>query len=166
MSLIQQALDKAQTAYQEAPASEVVRDEFFSPLPLPEKPVAQKKMPRVKVKKKTFSPVWGIFLGSVVIALLVGFIFFKPVLSFLRSLRGPVQSAMIFPASSIPSLRSITEPRYKLSGITTAGNEKLAVIDDKVLALGESLSEGVKVLEIQEKAVVLDSRGSRITLKL
>ena len=56
--------------------------------------------------------------------------------------------------------------RFTLTGITTYGTERLALINNQVVGVGEKLKENATVLEIQGQKVALDFQGKRIELEL
>ncbi len=59
-------------------------------------------------------------------------------------------------------------PAFVLSGISEAGADKFAVINNKVLAVGEEVSKNVTVIDILpgKKTVILQDEGRQISLKL
>ena len=71
-------------------------------------------------------------------------------------------------ASGVPAFVShaTPEPKFLLTGITESGNEKLALINNQVVGVNNTLKENAIVKDIQEKSVLLYFRGREIKLTL
>lgn len=68
--------------------------------------------------------------------------------------------------SKRPSLlQNLSAHRFTLSGITRVGTDWTAIVDNRLVRMGESIN-GAKVLTIQEDEVVLDWNGETIHLTL
>lgn len=59
-----------------------------------------------------------------------------------------------------------TVPEFRLTGITSSAGERLAVLNDQVVAAGDLLPEKARVKEIQDHSVLLDFHGREIKLTL
>lgn len=56
--------------------------------------------------------------------------------------------------------------QFSLTGITTLGEEKFALIDNQIVGVGDMLRDGIEVHSIENKSVILKGRGRQITLRL
>ncbi len=57
-------------------------------------------------------------------------------------------------------------PNFVLTGVTSAGDVPLALINNEIVRVGDRLPEGAIVREIQSHAAVLEFQGKEIKLKL
>lgn len=60
--------------------------------------------------------------------------------------------------------RSVSKARYLLTGITSSDNVLLAVINDQVVGVGDTLREGALVTKITVDRVILDTDGQKTVL--
>jgi hypothetical protein len=60
--------------------------------------------------------------------------------------------------------RSVSKARYLLTGITSSDNDLLAVINDQVVGVGDTLREGALVTKITVDRVILDTDGQKTVL--
>lgn len=61
-----------------------------------------------------------------------------------------------------PSLK----PKFKLSGITISGGQPLALINNQVAAVGDTLKENVIVKKIDGQSVTIEQNGKEISLTM
>ena len=57
-------------------------------------------------------------------------------------------------------------PNFVLTGVTSAGDVPLALINNEIVGEGDRLPEGAIVKEIQARAAILEFQGKEIKLKL
>ena len=180
MSLIQEALEKAGRL---KPVEKETRPHLpkeASPVPITSKtdPLWQVK---VKVKllglfdKMRISPARrgepgkSAFMAATLILLFLGAVLYV----HNTALKSPGLNDSRMAASldaGNPDSRILSDDNhaldFELTGITLSGNTRLALINDQVAGVGETLKEGATVLEIQNQRVILDFQGKRIELEL
>lgn len=64
-----------------------------------------------------------------------------------------------------PALAPARQDRFALTGITRAGTDWNAIINNRLVRVGDGVS-GARVVRIGEEEVVLDERGETTTLEL
>jgi hypothetical protein len=148
MSLIQEALEKAGRSVEETPVTPRVAD-------------------AVPVRRNSQVPilVFGIliFLGG-----LIAYHFLtswaqhsSPTKDGGKALRSSVEARM---SSIVPNLTP--QGKFTLTGITISGDQRLALINDQVVAVGDRVGENTFVKEIQERRVILEFQGREVKLAL
>ncbi|MFA7001666.1 MAG: hypothetical protein WC352_05935, partial [Candidatus Omnitrophota bacterium] len=82
----------------------------------------------------------------------------------------PVRAAPVtLPAKPQPrSAPSSTQGSFVLTGMTVQGEERMAIINDRIVRIGDELREGAVVKDIRgrDNSVVLDVDGRQMTLTL
>lgn len=168
MSLIQEALEKAgkvQTpeTFFETPKREPV------PQPMPKKvqravlsqPVSPKISPKVEVSPQVLIRV------SAVIGLI--FLFFGVTFILGKAGKSSVMLAGVQSAASESSVLPLSDAaatKFVLTGITDSGNDKLALINNQVVGIGDRLQEKAFVKEIHGRTVVLEYNNKEIKISL
>jgi hypothetical protein len=69
-------------------------------------------------------------------------------------------TAPVLPKEEPPPIIPVEWPVLRLSGIAHSGNQKLAILNDKMLSAGRKIGE-VAVIEVSESQVVVEYRGER-----
>ncbi len=124
----------------------------------------EKNIRKLNLPRKQVLTAAAILFASVVVPFLIfrlvinPWFFQKPQNSFFRSAAG------VNPTSIVPTLASAQE--YKLTGITSYGDSRFALINEKVVAVGDRLEGNAVVKEIYLHAVVLEIHGREIKLTL
>ncbi len=179
MSLIQQALEKAAKARQEASAPQAVEvlekpqttravleslhmeEELVSRV---RKPVFQFHfhMPKISVPKRF---LLGITIIASVVALVLCISWVLPQAEKMET--RPVMLAGMSSITQMPQAMPVAGlPKLSLTGITESNGAKLALINDQVVGVGDRLLEKAIVKSITENTVVLDWNGRQIKLRL
>lgn len=72
------------------------------------------------------------------------------------------------PKFRIPSLvpEISPQPKLTLTGITVSGDERLALINNQVVGVGDFIREKARVKEIRERSVILEFQGKEFRLTL
>lgn len=78
-----------------------------------------------------------------------------------KALRSSVEAHM---PSIVPNLTP--QGKFTLTGITISGDQRLALINDQVVAVGDRVGEKAFVKEIQERRVILEFQGREVKLAL
>ena len=182
MSLIQEALEKTGrlpqsigVQYPRAKEPKLKPQRLGPPPPKPAAPREEKvQEERVRVRfqrrpdsrlKQILPKAWiGVFAGFILLALLWGsyFVF----IGVGESPAGPSKGTMVHEVQAeskslsqsgniVPSV-----PGFKLSGITTSGGKRLALINNGIFAKGDPINGNTIVQEIQTRRVIL-MQGSR-----
>lgn len=167
MSIITEALKKAQKGQtpQATGNNKVNKQPVFGPR-------AEYK----KTEKKNFRGKKNNFLigGVVFAALLMGSM--ALILGYMQNMQAMFlkqassfgageQKAGALPANSQPIKPQDDKPPFKLSGIVRDENKPLAVINDMIVAAGETINDAT-VVNINDDSVGLKYKGKKITLYL
>ena len=171
MSVITRALEKAgrvpverQKEVKDRPQKSIlIKDAFLTEL---------KSGPRFRAGNPKISKLFIFALiGSVFLVSLWALFFFETFLHPSLSSKIPSrvqretnQKGESFPAL-FPKILSQT-PEFLLTGITSSGAERLALINGQVVGVGDRLKEKALVKDIREQSVTLDYSGKRIKLSL
>lgn len=187
MSLIQEALEKA---------GRMSHGVELKPVPVEEKPVLLQEAKVEKIPALKTEPFWlvdfkikllGIFdkmritsgrpgesrktgfIATALALLFLGAVFYVHTMAVRPPEEGTIPPALLGREILPFSLENVSEgfpADFELTGITFSGNTRLALINNQVVGVGETLKEKATVLEIQGQKVVLDFQGKRIDLEL
>lgn len=168
MSLIQEALEKTkrvvETQAPPAPASPQ------PPAPDPMGDHLEKELTRVQenyAKRRASYRRWGLFGGVCLCAFAVFYFYWT-------SLSRPPRSV----PSKLPAVAAVRRPEivarqfvpdglsFHLTGVTDLGGRKVALIDEQIVGVGESLPGGATIKKIERQSVILEMRGKEILLEL
>lgn len=193
MSLIQSALEKANRPAGKTPtpvilpkpsiaATSSVKPQAVRTPVLPKepaKPVLQKKQeekqewkPLPEKQNRTQLKYPGLIFSGIVF--LVGFgvfialawIFAKPpAMTTAGALSTTIQKTSAAPTTPVFA-KTKSKNRFQLSGITFSGSDRLALVNNQVLGVGDKLPEGAVVKSISTDAVLLEFQGKNIELTL
>ena len=171
MSLIQDALKRKSEESEKVPVSAMTGETN-------ELPAATPRAPQI---------ILGIFLVAVFLAAPIGFSLYliKPKLHAAPPVvirkdapvipapepiivpAPPVQTtvvetvaAPVLPKEELPTIIPVEWPALKLSGIAQSGNQRLAILNGKMLSAGRKIGE-VTVIEVSESQVVVEYSGER-----
>ncbi|MBI3313195.1 MAG: hypothetical protein HYZ83_03060 [Candidatus Omnitrophica bacterium] len=150
MSLIQEALQKANRQKETAPAQPASKPQnYFRIIENEEELAARlKDPPAAPLKIKT---------------ILAGILIFVAAFFGVQSLM-TMTSKITLPKNTAKPSAGFSKG-FVLTGITGMNEEQYAVINDQIVRVGEKVDGGV-VEEIQSKEVVLNLRGKKIKLQL
>lgn len=134
-----------------------IRREINTDAPVP----AVRELPKQMVLATT-SVIILIGILSILFLWRQGLPLSKPVVRAAREISRPM------PALRMPSLvpELSYQPKLRLTGITVSGDEKLALINNQVVGVGDFLREKARVKEIRERSVILDFQGKDVRLTL
>lgn len=167
MSIITEALKKAQKG--QIPQASLNNN-------VNKYPILGPRTEHKKIEKKNFRGKKNNFLigGTVFAVLLIASValifsyvqnmqamFFKQSSTFVVG----EQKTATLPHNIPPVGQDESKPLFKLSGIVQDGNKPLAVINDVIVAVGETINDG-KVVSINNDSVRLNYRGKKVTLYL
>lgn len=124
--------------------------------PLP----ANRELPKQKILAACLIILMGVL--SVLFLLRQGLPLSKPTASALREVSKPMPALRM--PSLVPEISFL--PKLSLTGITVSGDEKLALINNQVVGVGDFLREQARVKEIRERSVVLEFQGRELRLTL
>ncbi len=170
MSLIQEALQKAGKLPADPPAPKFLNPET------PRKFVETESLNfeildwALKARKKISASHFAVLSLTVLGFVCLFFVFnlAKPVPSVrVLAIKRRAVSKAAAPKellSLIPSLAAL--PKLTLSGITSSGNDRIALINNQVLRIGDTIGSNGFVKDIQDEAVVLDFHGHEVVLNL
>jgi len=162
MSLIQEALEKTSRApllHAKGMAPKLAGDPMGAHL--------EKELVRVQEQyalRRAFYRKWG--TAGTLLLCVAGILFC--VGSFViaeRSSSGNAPGAAARPGTVISQRTSYNAP-FRLTGITNMGDEAVALIDGKILRVGDSLSGKAVVKSIGNGSVLLEVRGKEVRLEL
>lgn len=148
MSLIQQALEKAgrdarESSVIQAEPQENLAEAVQEPLP--------DSLPLEK-KAASRSSAWLFAMGFVGTFI---------VMTVLFVVWGQVQFWLPHNGNTL----TLSNQRYRLSGITASGDRRLALINDRVLGLGEKIGHAT-VVKIHDSGATLELNGKKFELTL
>lgn len=159
MSLIQEALEKAGRTAEEG------RSVAATPPPAADSRPPTGLAANPKRNSQTLILVAG------VIVFLTGLIAYHLLSTWVEhsSLKKDEGKALLpFVEARVPSLVPDLSPlpKFVLTGITASGKERLALINNQVVRVGDPIGENAFVKEIQERRVILEFRGREVKLTL
>lgn len=184
MSLIQSALEKANRSVGgNAAAAAPVHKTSTKPAAPIKTPVIPKQITRPVLEKKEdagtlpnapkklrFKYPGLVFSGIILLAVLGVFaglylIFSQPPAINKSSNAITSQTAPLKTQSPVFA-KPKNKSRFQLSGITFSGSDRLALVNNQVLGVGDKLSEGAMVKSIADDSVILEFEGKTIELLL
>jgi hypothetical protein len=161
MSLIQQALEKTSRVQETKTANPPPARKVYDHDPMGaalEQELTQIQQSYAK-RRKLF---WRISLGSMVVCFVAGLSFLGIVTSHPKAKVSP-GAVKIVPHAP---LRIFSGTLYRLTGITNSDGKSMAVINEEIVAVGDSLSGNAVVKAIGNGEVRLDVQGKEIKLTL
>ena len=159
MSLIQEALEKAGRM----PAAGKAVTASQTPSPAHEKAVpVSGSQPQASKNAKVILGIF-IFLSGFILLHLLG-----TRVQYSSPKKDGGQALLPLVEARVPSIMPdlTLHPRFSLTGITTSGTERLALINNQVVGVGDRIGEKAIVKEIQERRVILEFQGREVQLKL
>lgn len=158
MSLIQEALEKANKPKLPENSFELPA---FTPPAEKKNHASRVSLPQIKIHipKKVLVRA-GMAISAILLFWGIAFILN----------RAGKSSVMVTGVPSVISQSSVIPtpvvPKFVLTGVTYSGKDRLALINDQVVGVGDRLQEKAFVKEIGEKYVVLDYERKEIKLTL
>lgn len=152
MSLIHEALEK-------------LEGEKKSPWKKPSPPLSQPEiLEKEQVRTANTTVIYAI-AGALIFFFLVGLVYFFTVPKETPNASQPRLQAKELAKRPSSLLQNLSAQRFKLSGITRVGTDWTAIVNNRLVRMGESIN-GANVLTIREDEVVLDLNGETIHLTL
>ncbi len=160
MSLIQQALEKTNRV-QETKTTNPPTPRTYEGDPMGaalEQELTQVQQTYAKRRKL----YWRVSLGVLLVCMITGLSYFG-----IRNShpKGKVLTKVVTVTSHAP-LRIFSGTLYRLTGITNINGKSMAVINDEIVSVGDSLSSNAIVKSIGNGVVRLDVQGKEIKLTL
>lgn len=161
MSLIQQALEKTSRAQETRTSTPVA-----APKPWERDPTGTNLEHELIQVQKKYSKQKRFFRGAVVAILFLGVV--AGFYYFLTRQDHPKTQASFVTTTIMPQVpvRIFSGNIYRLTGITNLGGKAMAVINENIVGVGDTLSGKAVVKEIGTGEVRLDIEGKEIHLKL
>lgn len=161
MSLIQQALEKTSRVQETRTANPSSTPKAYDRDPMGatlEQELIQVQQSYAKRRRL----YWKVSMGIFAVCLVAGLSYMG-----IRSSHPMTQaSSSVVAATSHAPLRIFSGTLYRLTGITNINGKSMAVINDQILSVGDSLSGNAIVKAIGSGEVRLDVQGREIKLTL
>ena len=174
MSLIQKALEKSAAASQQ----EISLDTFLKK-PTHKLPPQTAETRKLKSETSYRTKTWKFLLLCFFMIAQAAVVYYlllqqpqpaiKSVSPSIKAVVKPPEVNLVSTTLLLPALSKLNPvPTLALSGITVKGDDKFAIINNRVISLGAEVSPGIVVRDIlvQEKTVVVEVEGQSLTLKL
>lgn len=161
MSLIQEALEKA-AKHRHEPLSVTDITPSFEQV-LKTIPAAERKEAGEFRRRRTDDRRNVILPAALTLMVIAGAALF-----FMFGKKKDAAPILMSGVSSIPQINQpvLTAPKFLLTGVTESNGQKLALINNQVVATGDRLKEKAFVKTINDESVVLDYQGREIKLSL
>jgi hypothetical protein len=161
MSLIQQALEKTNRVQETRTANPPPAPKMYDSDPMGA--ALEQEITRVQQSHaKRQRLYWKVFLGVLLVCLMAG-------LSYMGIRSSPPQTKISSNAVTVTPhapLKIFSGTLYRLTGITSMNGKSMAVINEEIVSVGDSLSGEVIVKAIGNGEVRLDVQGREIKLTL
>ena len=161
MSLIQQALDKTSCGQGTSSANPSLDSKVYDRDPMGvalEQELTQVQRSHAKQQKL----YWKVSLGMLLVCFVAG-LSYVGIRNSHSQTKGSLSASPVTPHAS---LRMFSGTLYRLTGITSMNGKSMAVINEEIVSVGDSLSDKSIVKAIGNGEVRLDVQGREIKLTL
>jgi hypothetical protein len=165
MSLIQQALEKTSRGQDTKTTNPLPATRPYERDPMGT--VLEQELTRVQqsyVKRRRL--YWKISMGVLLVCLMAGFFFLGVQKMKMPSYSKPASGKIAAPVAFQMPISIASGNIYRLTGITNIDGKSMAVINEEIVSVGDSLSDKAIVKEIGNGKVRLDVQGREIKLTL